>query len=79
MDNLTKVGSTVIYTDGYRCDHQALVTAVWGPDCINVVYVTGDESKTDTYGRQIERQTSVWSAGQHVRPRSARLAADNNR
>jgi hypothetical protein len=26
---------------------------------INLVYVTGDEAKTDPYGRQIERATSV--------------------
>jgi hypothetical protein len=55
----TKVGGVVIYTDGYRRDHDALVTAVWGSDCINVVFVCGDESKTDAYGRQIERETSV--------------------
>ncbi len=59
MDNLTKVGGTVIYTDGYRHDHEALVTAVWGPNCVNVVFTSSDESKNDTYGRQIERETSV--------------------
>ncbi len=54
-----KPGDTVIYTDEIRNDHQALVTAVWGPDCINVVFASPDESKTDSYGRQIERSTSV--------------------
>lgn len=43
--------------------------AEWYPDrlvgvphtvpCINLVYVVSDESKTDSYGRQIERKTSV--------------------
>jgi hypothetical protein len=59
MDNLTRVGGTVIYTDGYRRDHDALVTAVWGPNCINVVFTSGDSAKEDPYGRQIERETSV--------------------
>jgi hypothetical protein len=54
-----KPGDFVIYTDEIRNDHNAVVTAVWGPDCINVVFVASDESKTDSYGRQIERQTSV--------------------
>ena len=53
-----QVGSEVIYTDEYRKDHMALVTAIWGKDCINLVYVSGDEGKTDPYGRQIERETS---------------------
>lgn len=59
MDNMTKVGGAVVYTDGHRRDHNALVTAVWGPNCINVVFVCGDSAKEDTYGRQIERETSV--------------------
>jgi len=52
-------GDFVIYTDGYRRDHNAIITAVWGPDCINVVFTTSDPTKTDSYGRQIERETSV--------------------
>jgi hypothetical protein len=54
-----QAGDFVIYTDEVRRDHNAVITAVWGPDCINVVFVSPDESKTDSYGRQIERQTSV--------------------
>jgi hypothetical protein len=54
-----KVGDVVIYTDEVRNDHNAIVTAIWGQDCINVVFLSPDESKTDPYGRQIERQTSV--------------------
>lgn len=54
-----KIGDTVIFTDEYRKDHNALVTAVWGKDCINLVRVSGDDAKTDPYGRQIERNTSV--------------------
>ncbi len=31
----------------------------WRPPSINVVYVESDASKTDSYGRQIARATSV--------------------
>ena len=31
--------------------------------CINVCYMSKDESKTDDYGRQLERDTSVCFAG----------------
>lgn len=58
-DAEVKVGDAVIFADPLRNEHDAVVTAVWGPDCINVVFVSTDESKTDTYGRQIERETSV--------------------
>jgi len=54
-----KVGDVVIYTDEIRRDHNAIVTAVWSPDMINVVFCSPDDSKTDSYGRQIERSTSV--------------------
>jgi hypothetical protein len=56
---MTQVGDTVIYTDEVRRDHNALVTAVWSPNCINVVFTSADESKSDSYGWQIERSTSV--------------------
>lgn len=59
----------VIYGDHQGIEHDALVTAVWGENsfeddgtgapCINVVYVTQDDGKTDSYGHQIERDTSV--------------------
>lgn len=58
-----KIGDVVIYTDHYRVKHRALVTNVWSdgvgglPGC-NVVYVSGDVTKADPYGRQLERETS---------------------
>jgi hypothetical protein len=58
-----KVGGSVIYVDPTGHDRSALVTAVWGPPesnpSINVVVVNDDENQTDTYGRKIERFTSV--------------------
>lgn len=53
-----RVGEPLIWTDAVGVDHDALATAVWTPTCINVVIVSSDESKTDQYGRQIERHTS---------------------
>ena len=65
------VGCMVVYTDEVFQDHNALVTAIWGdPDnprtCINLLWVSGDESKQDQYGRQIERATSISYHTQHT-------------
>jgi hypothetical protein len=57
-----QVGDLVIYHDTKGQPHNALVTAVHGAGpnpCINLAYVSGDESRTDNWGRQIERQGSV--------------------
>lgn len=63
-DKLAIVGEHVIYTDEVGVDHDALVTAVWGPYCINCLYVSLDDNKQDQYGRQIERPSSVQKMGQ---------------
>lgn len=72
MNREYKTGQYVIYVDSFGNKHDALITQWWhGPDTIesylseygdpgcNVVYVVKDELKTDTYGRQINRETSV--------------------
>jgi hypothetical protein len=70
MTRRPKVGEHVIFCDPKGIDHDALVTCDWG-SCINVVFVTDDESKQDSYGRQIDRNaTSVTDgdrAGVHGR------------
>lgn len=56
------IGDAIEYVDVHGHGHSALVTAVHGTGqtpSINVVYVTGDSAKTDQYGWQIERETSV--------------------
>lgn len=58
MDHTLTVESHVIYIDPTRGRHNALVTNVFGQTCCNVMWVSGDESKQDPYGRQIERQSS---------------------
>ncbi len=62
-------GLEIVYCDHVSVEHDALCTAAWGENefgddgsgapCINVVYVSKDDAKTDSYGRQIERDTSV--------------------
>jgi len=73
MDNVKtlKVGQHIVYTDELKEPHDALITAVHGtlmldynnePEsipCINLLIVSHDVSKHDTYGRQIERYSSV--------------------
>lgn len=58
-----QVGEVVVYTDEVGKQHDALVTAYWNGDrpdgALNLTYVSDDETKSDTYGRQIERASSV--------------------
>lgn len=59
-----QVGDVVIYNDHVGIEHQALITASWGSETndtpsVNLVFVEVDESKTDTWGRQVGRDSSV--------------------
>jgi hypothetical protein len=70
MERTLNVEDTVIYIDSHRKPRRALVTKVWNsvgnlPGC-NLVVVCDDESKTDGYGRQIERFTSVVHLSQNA-------------
>lgn len=65
MERDLKVGDHIIYIDSKFVEHDALATRVW-PGCgggavpgCNLVIVSGDESKDDPYGRQIERASSI--------------------
>ena len=65
------IGDAVVFVDALGKPHEALVTAVHGDyeavggtaddpkPSLNVVYVSDDEQKYDSYGRQIQRETSV--------------------
>ena len=59
-----KPGTPVIYTDLRGVDHHALVTRVWNPEMIDLVYVTNDERRTDQYGQQLQREKAVWLKAQ---------------
>ena len=62
-------GQSVIYCDHQGIQHDALVTTCWGETsfeddgtgapCINIVYVSKQEGKTDSNGQQLERDSSV--------------------
>lgn len=56
------VGDPVIFTDARGVDHNALVTAVYSDVCVNAVYVSGNETETDPYGRQTKRTASAMHA-----------------
>jgi hypothetical protein len=61
--SLFGIGSPVTYVDSTGHVRPALVTNCFGPleskPSINVVVVNDDDNQTDTYGRKIERFTSV--------------------
>jgi len=69
MEKELQIGSAVVYVDEHRERHAALITTIFrdmghpsgerGEPGANLVFVTGDDSKSDPYGRQIERRTSV--------------------
>ena len=65
---MPQVGDHVIFVDPVAEEHDAIVIAVWGAGqpgtndvapALNVMYADPDETKTDSYGRQIARSTSV--------------------
>ncbi len=53
------VGSSVVYYNDIGCPRNALVTAVHGETCVNLIYVSRNVQETDQYGRQIKRASSV--------------------
>lgn len=54
------VGKHVIYVDPMGQPKDALITAVWGTRCINLVVVVDDPNATDRYGRKTYKgNTSV--------------------
>jgi hypothetical protein len=66
-ERIPQIGEHIIFTDSVGVDHDALVQCVWGPRCLNLIIVSGDDKKTDQYGRQIEHYTSM----NHVAPELA--------
>jgi hypothetical protein len=58
-NRVVAVGDTVVYHDATGKAFNAIVTAVWSLTLINLVFVSGDVTRQDSYGRQIERVTSL--------------------
>lgn len=72
LERQLRVGEKVVYFDEFGREHDALVTAVWGertegeteqgaylnePGC-NLLFISPDAKREDSYGRQIERRSS---------------------
>lgn len=58
MERKPMAGDSIVYIDSYRQPHNALVTEGWSETCVNLVLVSSNESERDSYGRQLDRQTS---------------------
>lgn len=60
-----EIGAAVVFSDEFSVEHDALITAIhgeYGPESkpsINLCYVSKDSARSDTYGRQIMRNSSV--------------------
>lgn len=58
-----KIGDAITYVDEHRNPHNAIVITVHGDPndnpTINLVFVSNDPDARDSYGRQIERKTSI--------------------
>lgn len=52
-------GTACVFFDPRGREYPALITEVWGPQCINLVYVNDVEGQTDSYGQKLLRATSV--------------------
>lgn len=53
------VGRSCVYYDPRGQSYDALITAVWGPQCVNIVYVNDVENQRDAYGQKMIRAASV--------------------
>jgi hypothetical protein len=58
-ERVPQVGDSVIFCDTHGVDHNGLITVVHNANCVNLLHISGDISKQDQYGRQIERPSSV--------------------
>lgn len=62
MTNVTREehrGTACIYVDPRGKSCHALITEVWGPQCVNVVYVNDLEGQRDNFGQKLLRASSV--------------------
>jgi len=59
MERNYEFGAHIIFVDEHGVSRNALVTAWHGESCVNLVFVTGDVKRHDSYGAQIERHSSV--------------------
>ncbi len=53
------VGTACVFFDTRGRAYPALITNVFGPQCVNVVYVNDVEGQKDAYGQKLIRASSV--------------------
>ncbi len=58
-------GAAVDFYDARGRRYDALITEVWGPQCVNVVYVNDVEGQRDNYGQKLLRATSIMHGSLH--------------
>lgn len=59
----THRGTACVFVDPRGREYDALITEVWGPQCVNVVYCNDVEGQSDNYGQKLLRATSVIHGG----------------
>lgn len=52
-------GAACVFVDPRGKAFPALITQVWGPQCVNVVYVNDADGQEDSFGQKLLRATSV--------------------
>lgn len=52
-------GTACVFVDPRGKAFPALITEVWGAQCVNVVYVNDVEGQRDNFGQKLLRATSV--------------------
>lgn len=55
----THRGKHCIFFDPQGRAHDAIITEVWGAQCVNVAFCNPQEGQSDSYGQKIVRFTSV--------------------
>lgn len=53
------IGESVDFYDPRGRMYRALITNVFGTNCVNVVYVNDVEGQKDNYGQKLLRSTSI--------------------
>jgi hypothetical protein len=52
-------GKSCVFYDARGKAFDALITEVWGPQCVNIVYCNDVEGQNDQYGQKLIRATSI--------------------
>ena len=52
-------GKACVYVDPRGKSFDALITEVWGPQCVNLIYVNDHEGQRDSYGQKMLRAASI--------------------